>query len=160
MSTLVSRLAVFARLAVLTSSVAVLSACTTLPPAQDTLYSGLSQADINKSFPDGQGRSAADPVCVSFYANAQAYQSQVKPNGKGARFFTSVGLATLAGVAGAAVGGAGIGSTVGQIAANQAASTAAYQGGALVVSGLKPSSQAARHIASTAEQLGCPVVIT
>ncbi len=137
-----------------------LCACASTPPAQNTLYSGLSQSDIHKSFPAGQGRSAADPVCVNFYANARAYQSQIKPTSGGGRFLTSVGLATLAGVAGATVAGAGIGSTVGQIAANQAASQAAYQGGALVINGLKPSSVAARNITSASAQLGCPVVIT
>jgi len=154
MSTIVSRLSISV------FSVALLSACATVPPAQNTLYSGISQADINQTFPAGQGRSAADPVCVSFYANAQVYQRQVKPSGKGANFFTSVGLATLASVAGVAVGGAGIGSTVGQIAATQAATQGAYQGGAMVVNGLKPSGQAARNISTTAAQLGCPVVIT
>ena len=154
---------IFMRLTAISTALVMASACATTPPATQTLYSGLSQAETNKVFPDADGnigRSAADPVCVKFYANAQAYKSQIKPSGGGSQFLTSVGLATLAGFAGEAIGGAGISSTAGQIAVNTATNQAVYQGGALVLDGLKPSSQAARNITDASNKLGCPVVLT
>lgn len=134
-----------------------LTACATAPKAE-TLMAGISPT-ITKPLPDGQLRAETDPICMSFYKNAQTYiAASNKPN-PGGQFLKSVGIGVLAGVATGGIASSGINSTVGQIAAQQAASNAVSQGSHLALQGSKKSSIQSK-ISAAAEQISCPISFT
>lgn len=134
-----------------------LSACATAPKAE-TLMTGISTAEASKAFADGELRAETDPVCVSFYKNAQVYAAEASKPNPGRNFLTTLGISVLAGVATGGIASSGINSTVGQIAAQQAASTAIFQGSNLALQGLNKGAGA--KIVSAAEELHCPVTLT
>lgn len=149
----------FSALALSSLYAITLTACATAPKAE-TLTAGISPADISKPMAEGEIRKVDDPICVSFYKNAQGYvQAASKPN-QGANFLTSLGLSVLAGVATGGIATSGINNTVGQIAVQQVASTAIYQGGGLAIQGLKKDKGPGATITKTADELRCPVTLT
>jgi len=131
-----------------------LTACATAPKAE-TLMAGISPTAA-KPLPAGQLRAETDPICVSFYKNAQTYiAASNKPN-PGGQFLKSVGIGVLAGVATGGIATSGINSTVGQLAAQQAASAAVSQGSNLALSGAKKSGVQSK-ISAAAEEISCPI---
>ena len=132
-----------------------LTACATAPKAE-TLMAGISPTAVSKPLPDGELRAETDPVCVSFYKNAQSYVTEANKPDPGGQFLKSLGISVLAGVATGGIASSGINSTVGQIAAQQAASTAIYQGSNLALQGNKKSSIQS-NISAAAEQINCPI---
>jgi len=146
-------------LALSTVYLVTLTACATAPKAS-TLMTGISTADVTKPFAEGQMREETDPVCQSFYKNAQTYVAEANKPNPGKNFLTTLGISVLAGAATGGIASSGISSTVGQIAAQQAASTAIYQGGNLALQGLNKSSGPGAKVISAAEKLRCPVSLT
>lgn len=135
-----------------------LSACATAPKAE-TLMTGISAADMSKPMAEGQMRAESDPVCVNFYKNAQTYVAEANKPDPGGQFLKTLGISVLAGVATGGIATSGINSTVGQIAAQQVASTAVFQGSNLALNGAKKSGVQSK-ISTAAEQVGCPVSFT
>ena len=135
-----------------------LTACATAPKAE-TLMTGISTADIQKPLADGALRTETDPVCVNFYKNAQTYIAEANKPNRGGQFLKTVGISVLAGVATGGIASSGINSTVGQIAAQQAASTAVFQGSNLALNGVKKSGVQSK-ISAAAEQISCPISFT
>ena len=145
-------------LAISTAYIIGLSACATAPKTE-TLMTGIAAADIQKSLADGALRAETDPVCINFYKNAQTFiAASNKPN-PGGQFLKTVGISVLAGVATGGIASSGISSTVGQIAAQQAASTAVFQGSNLALQGAKKSSVRTK-ISTAAADISCPVNFT
>ncbi len=136
-----------------------LTACVTAPNAS-TLMTGIDGAELSTTLAPGEMRKAEDPVCVNFYKNAQNYAAQANRPNQGRNFLTTLGISILAGVASGGIASSGINSTVGQIAAQQAASSAIYQGGTMAVQGMGKSNGPAAKIVAAADQLGCPVSLT
>jgi len=134
-----------------------LTACATAPKAE-TLMTGISPTAA-KPLPAGQLRAETDPICVSFYKNARTFIAESNKPDPGGQFLKSVGIGVLAGVATGGIATSGINSTVGQIAAQQAASTAVYQGSNLALSGAKKSNVQSK-VSAAAEQISCPVNFT
>ncbi|WP_026942061.1 hypothetical protein [Hellea balneolensis] len=132
-----------------------LSACATAPKSE-TLMTGISAADMSKTYAAGQMRAEDDPVCVNFYKNARTFATESNKPNAGTQFLTSLGISVLAGVATGGIASSGINSTVGQIAAQQVASTAVYQGSNLALSGAKKSGVQTK-ISAAAEQINCPI---
>lgn len=143
-------------LALSTVYVVTLSACATAPRAE-TLMAGISPADAAKPIAPGQFRAETDPVCVSFYENARTYITEANKPNPGGNFLKAVGISVLAGVATGGIASSGISSTVGQIAAQQATSTAIYQGSNMALQGMNKKSGPAAKVVKAAESLGCPV---
>ena len=141
-------------IALSTLYIATLSACATAPKAE-TLMTGISTADAAKQIAPGQLRAESDPICVSFYDNARTYIAEANKPNPGKNFLTSVGISVLAGIASGGIASSGINSTVGQIAAQQATSTAIYQGSNLALQGTNKKTTST--VIQTAENLGCPV---
>ncbi len=135
-----------------------LTACATAPKAE-TLTAGISPAAIAKPLADGELRAETDPICVSFYKNAQTYVAEANKPNPGGQFMKSLGISVLAGVATGGIASSGISSTVGQIAAQQAASTAVYQGSNLALNGAKKSGVQSK-VSAAAEQISCPISFT
>lgn len=135
-----------------------LSACATAPKAE-TLMTGISAADMSKPYADGQLRLESDPVCVNFYKNARNYAAEANKPNAGTQFLTSVGISVLAGVATGGIANSGINSTVGRIAAQQAASSAVYQGSSLAIRGAKKTGVQSK-VSAAAEQINCPISFT
>ena len=145
-------------LAISTALIIGLSACATAPKTE-TLMTGISPKAMSTTLPAGQMRAETDPVCASFYKNAQTYiAASNKPN-PGGQFLKTVGISVLAGVATGGIASSGISSTVGQIAAQQAASAAVFQGSNLALNGAKKSSVQSK-ISTAAEQISCPISFT
>ncbi|MEP3891523.1 MAG: hypothetical protein ABJN69_13770 [Hellea sp.] len=136
-----------------------LTACATAPKSE-TLMTGISTADATKPYPAGQMRAETDPVCVNFYKNAQTYVTEANKPNPGKNFLTTLGISVLAGVATGGIATSGINSTVGQIAAQQVASTAIFQGSHLALKGMNKNSGPGAKIASAAAELHCPVSFT
>lgn len=136
-----------------------LSACATAPKAE-TLMAGISPADAAAPMAAGQMRSENDPVCVNFYDNAETYLAAANKPNHGKNFLTSVGISVLAGVATGGIASSGINSTVGQIAAQQATSTAIYQGSTLALKGMSAKSGPGAKVVKAAGELRCPINIT
>lgn len=132
-----------------------LTACATAPKAE-TLMTGISAAEMSKPMAEGQIRSESDPVCVNFYKNAQTYVAEANKPNPGGQFLKSLGISVLAGVATGGIASSGINSTVGQIAAQQVASTAVYQGSNLALNGAKKSGVQSK-ISAAAEDISCPI---
>jgi len=132
-----------------------LAACSTVPNSS-TLMTGIDASQLGKTT---ALRSAADPICVSFYKNAQTYLTAASKPNPGANFLTSLGVGVLASVATAGIVPAGLGN-VGQIAASQAISTTVYQGSGLVLKGLDPKKGVGKNITEAATEVGCPVTLT
>ena len=135
-----------------------LSACATAPKSE-TLMTGISTADMAKPYADGQMRAESDPVCVNFYKNARTYATESNKPDPGGQFLKSVGISVLAGIATGGIASSGISSTVGQIAAQQATSTAIYQGSSLALQGSKKSGIQSK-VSTAAEQISCPITFT
>jgi hypothetical protein len=135
-----------------------LSACATAPKAE-TLLTGISPTATSKPLADGQLRAETDPVCISFYKNAQTYVAAANKPNPGGQFLKTVGISVLAGVATGGIATSGINSTVGQIAAQQAASTAVYQGSNLALNGAKKSGVQSK-VSAAAKQVSCPISFT
>ena len=138
-----------------TLCVIFLSACASTPKAS-TLMTGISPTESAKTFPDGQLRLATDPVCETFYANAQKFVSASQGPGSGQSFLASLGLNVLSSVAAVAVPTSGLG-TVGRVAARTATVSTVSQTGRLAVRGLNKASGPGAKIAIAAEELNCPV---
>lgn len=132
-----------------------LTACATAPKAE-TLVAGISPTAIGKPLADGQLRAETDPVCVSFYKNAQTYVAEANKPNPGGQFLTSLGISVLAGVATGGIASSGISSSVGQIAAQQTANAAIYQGSNLALQGSKKSGIQSK-ISAAAEDISCPI---
>jgi len=145
-------------LALSTAYLVGLTACATAPKAE-TLMAGISPTAVAKPLADGQLRPETDPICVSFYKNAQTYIAESNKPDPGGNFLKSVGISVLAGVATGGIATSGISSTVGQIAAQQATSAAIYQGSNLALQGSKKSGIQSK-ISAAAEQVSCPVNFT
>lgn len=135
-----------------------LTACATAPKAE-TLMAGISPTAIGKPLADGQLRADTDPVCVDFYKNAQTFIAESNRPDPGGRFLKSIGISVLAGVATGGIAGSGINSTVGQIAAQQATSTAVFQGSNLALNDAKKKGVRSK-ITAAAEEISCPVNFT
>ncbi len=142
-------------LALSTLCLFAISACATAPKAE-TLMTGISSDIVQKPLAAGEMRAETDPVCVSFYKNAQTYVAAANKPSPGGQFLKSVGISVLAGVATGGIASSGINSTVGQIAAQQAASAAVYQGSNLALNGAKKSSVQSK-ISAAAEEISCPI---
>jgi len=134
-----------------------LSACASTPKSS-TLMTGISPADVSKTYAAGQMRSETDPVCVNFYNNAQAYMVKANTPNRGKNMLTSLGIGILASVATGGIGG--MTSGIGQIAAQQTVSTAINQGGRLAINGMSDKSGPGKNIIKTATALSCPVNVT
>lgn len=132
-----------------------LTACATAPKAE-TLMTGISPTAISKPLPAGQMRAETDPICVNFYKNSRTFIAESNKPDPGGNFLKTVGIGVLAGVATGGIATSGINSTVGRIAAAQAANTAVHQGSNLALQGAKKSSIQAK-ISKAAEQISCPV---
>jgi len=145
-------------LALSTIYIVGLTACATAPKSE-TLLTGISPTAMSKTFPDGQLRAETDPVCVNFYKNAQTFIAESNKPNPGGNFLKTVGISVLAGVATGGIASSGISSTVGQIAAQQAASTAVFQGSSLALNGAKKSGIQSK-ITAAAEEISCPVNFT
>lgn len=145
-------------LAISTAFIIGLSACATAPKTE-TLMTGISPTAISKPLAAGQMRAETDPVCVNFYKNAQTFAAASNKTNPGGQFFKNVGISVLAGVATGGIINSGINSTVGRIAAQQAASTAVYQGSNLAINGAKKSGIQSK-VSTAAEQISCPVNFT
>ena len=135
-----------------------LTACATAPKAE-TLMAGISPAAMAKPLANGQLRAESDPVCVNFYRNAKTYVAQANKPNPGGQFLKSVGISVLAGVATGGIVNSGINSTVGRIAAQQAATTAVYQGSNLALNGAKKSGIQSK-VSAAAEDISCPISFT
>lgn len=142
-------------LAISTAYIIGLSACATAPKAE-TLMAGISPTAIAKPLADGQLRAESDPVCVNFYKNAQTFIAESNKPDPGGQFLKTLGVSVLAGVVTGGIAGSGISSTVGQIAAQQAASTAVYSGSTLALNGAKKSGIQSK-ISAAAEEISCPI---
>ena len=131
-----------------------LTACATAPKAE-TLMTGISPTAA-KPLANGELRAETDPICVNFYKNAQTYVAEANKPNAGGQFLKSLGISVLAGVATGGIASSGINSTVGQIAAQQVASTAVYQGSNLALNGAKKSGVQSK-ISAAAEEISCPI---
>ena len=147
-----------------------LSACATAPNVS-TLMTGIDTAQISKTSDKTSDktsgetslaalRAPTDPICVTFYKNAQGFIAEANKPDPGGNFLKAVGISVLAGVATGGLAGAGINSTVGQIAAQQAVSTAIFQGSDIALKGLSAKNGIEAKIIKAAEEVGCPVNIT
>lgn len=132
-----------------------LTACATAPKTE-TLMTGISPAVMAKPLAAGQMRVETDPVCVNFYKNARTFAAASNKPNPGGQFLKTVGISVLAGVATGGIVNSGINSTVGRIAAQQAASTAVYQGSNLALNGAKKSGIQSK-ISAAAEEISCPI---
>lgn len=132
-----------------------LTACATAPKAE-TLMTGISPTAMSKPLAEGEMRLETDPVCMSFYENAQVYVAEANKPDPGGQFLKTLGISVLAGVATGGIASSGINSTVGQIAAQQVASTAVYQGSNLALNGAKKSGVQGK-VSAAAEQINCPI---
>lgn len=132
-----------------------LTACATAPKAE-TLMTGISAA---KPLADGTLRAETDPICINFYKNAQTFIAESNKPNPGGQFLKTVGVSVLAGVVTGGIASSGINSTVGQIAAQQAASTAVFQGSNLALNGAKKSGVQSK-ISAAAKQISCPISFT
>jgi len=135
-----------------------LTACATAPKAE-TLMAGIPATETAKPHAEGEMRDAADPVCVSFYKNARTYAAEANKPNPGGQFLKTLGISVLAGVATGGIASSGINSTVGQIAAQQAANSAIYQGSNLALNGAKKSGVQSK-ISDAAEEISCPISFT
>lgn len=136
-----------------------LTACATAPKSS-TLMTGISTADATKPYAAGEMRSETDPVCVNFYKNAQSYITEANKPNPGKNFLTTLGISVLAGVATGGIASSGINSTVGQIAAQQVASTAIFSGSRLALQSIDKTSGPGAKVAAAAEELHCPISFT
>ena len=132
-----------------------LTACASAPKAE-TLMTGISAA---KPLADGALRAETDPICVDFYKNAQTFIAESNKPDPGGQFLKTLGVSVLAGVVTGGIAGSGINSTVGQIAAQQAANTAVYSGSSLALNGVKKSGVQSK-IKAAAEEISCPISFT
>jgi hypothetical protein len=148
----------FPALALSALSVFAISACATAPKSE-TLLTGISPTAMSKTLPAGQLRAETDPVCVDFYKNARTYTAAANKPNPGGQFLTSVGISVLAGMATGGIVNSGITNPVGRIAAQQATSTAVYQGSNLALRGAKKSGIQSK-ISEAAEQVSCPITFT
>ena len=144
------------RFSVSAACVVALAGCASTPNSS-TLLTGISPVDAAKTFPAGQTRLATDPVCATFYANAQNFIAASKSPGAGDNFLKSLGVNVLSSVATVFVPTAGISNTAGRIAAQSAASSAISQGSRLTINEVSKSSAPGAKIAKAAEELNCPV---
>ena len=135
-----------------------LTACATAPKTE-TLMAGIPPIATEKPLADGALRAETDPVCVNFYKNTATYVSEANKPNPGGQFLKTVGISVLAGVATGGIASSGINSTIGQIAAQQAASTAVFQGSNLALNGVKKSGVQSK-ISAAAEQISCPISFT
>ena len=136
-----------------------LAACASGPNSA-MLMKGISPEDTEKTQLLGQMRSASDSVCVNFYNNSNKYLTASAGPNQSVGLLASLGATVLASVATGGIVGAG--SSIGQIAAHQAAGTVASQGSRMVLGGLKGKDVKADRIekvAQTAAGLGCPARI-
>lgn len=145
-------------LALSTVYIVGLTACATAPKSE-TLLTGISPTAMAKTFADGELRAETDPVCVNFYKNAQTYIAEANKPSAGGQLMKSLGISVLAGVVTGGIASSGISSTVGQIAAQQAANTAVFQGSSLALNGAKKSGIRSK-VSAAAEEINCPVNFT
>ncbi len=144
------------KFSLLGTAILSLSACATTPKT-DTLFTGINASQLNNATSGAAKLNANDPTCQTFYANAVTFrQAAAQPN-PGNRILANTALSTLGSLASVAVGGLGIGSTVGQVAARTAASTTTRQAGAQAINGLKSNDPTRQKIQAAADQLGCPI---
>jgi len=146
----------FVKTTILGTAILSLAACATTPPA-DSLFTGINTNSLNAASPSVTTLSANDPTCQTFYANAVTFQQAASQPSAGGQILSRTALATLGSIASVGVGGLGIGSTVGQVAARTVAASTTQQAGALAIQGLKNNGPARQKIQSAADQLGCPI---
>ena len=157
---------IFFKTTALTALALTVTACqTTAAPVvtatpQQQLYSSISP-----SLYDGtrtlETRSAEDPTCLQYYSNATQYITTNK-TGSGAAMgiVKTIGLGMLAGVAGGAVTGLGIGSGFLETAVAGTANQVVYQGGQKALD-TTSDPQAADPIVTAnelGEAIGCPPI--
>ena len=140
--------------AVLTLS--LVTACASTPPT-NTLLTGIDSSAVTKTADTTNiARTASDPVCQQFYANAVDFSKQAAKPNPGGQILAATGISVLASVV---TGGlfSGIGSTTGQIAAQTATNQLVYTGSNAALSGLNGANSADKKIIDMAQSLGCPV---
>jgi len=138
----------------------LMSACSTTPPSS-TLLTGISTSDIaaKPANIDVNGqRLASDPVCQSFYANAVSFSRAASQPNTGGRILAATGLSVLASVATNGILG-GVGTGVGGVAAQTAASQLIFTGGNAALSGLNASRGPDKRIIEKAAEINCPVSV-
>jgi len=139
-------------------SMLMLTACTSTPSSK-TLLTGIDSSALAKSADASQApivRTATDPVCTQFYANAVDFSKQAAQPNRGGQILAATGLSVLAAVATYGLF-SGIGSATGQIAAQTATNQLIYTGGNAALSGLNSNNGPDKKIIQAAESLGCPV---
>jgi len=135
-----------------------LASCASVPQ-QDQLLSGIDATKLAQS--PSTKLSPTDATCVDFYNNVTAFQKQAQKSKGGQNFMAALGLNVIASVATAGlIPAAGIGSTVGRVAAYSAASSVTSQGSRIALRELNSSDRADAKIIEVADQIGCPVVVS
>ncbi len=150
----------FYKLTILSLAAGGLMACSTTPPSA-TLLTGLQASDIEAKPANldvnGQ-RLASDPVCQGFYANAVNFSKAANRPNPGGRVLAATGLSVLAAVATNGILG-GVGTGVGGVAAQTAASQLIFTGGDAAISGLNASRGPDKKIIEKAAEINCPVSV-
>lgn len=127
-------------------------------PQQGQLMTGIDASKISQG--TVTQLSPTDPTCVNFYNNVNEFQKQAQKSQGGKNFMSALGLNVLVSVATAGLVPAGIGSTVGRVAATSAASSVTSQGGRIAIRELNSSDRADAKIIESAALIGCPVALS
>lgn len=140
-------------------SLFLLAACSTMPNSA-TLMTGIDTQQMQKTAPTTPGalRAETDPVCVSFYKNAEVYLAEAKKPNTSRKFLTDLGVNVATGLAVQGVVPSGL-SRTGQIVARQTVYTTAQYGRGMALKQLDAKTVAGKKVIEVAGQIGCPVTM-